>query len=63
MKSVGGIIIVNACIWGLVMIICALALKGTGAFEKIQHIRGGGAAFSMLSILLLGMGIRRNRQG
>ena len=47
----GMLIIVNACIWGLVMITCSLALKGTGAFGEIQHILGGGAGGTMLLIL------------
>ena len=54
MKRGGVIIIINACIWGLVMITAALALRGTGANQKIQLILGGGAAASLL-ILSLGL--------
>lgn len=50
------IAIVNACIWGAVIIAAAMALKGTGAFEKIQLILGGGAA---ASLLVVSSGIRR----
>jgi len=48
----GVIIIVNACIWGLVMITAALALRGTGAYQKIQLVLGGGAAVSLLVVSL-----------
>jgi len=34
------ILLANACIWGLVMILTSLALRGTGAFQEIQHILG-----------------------
>ncbi len=47
----GILIIVNACIWGLVMITCSLALKGTGAYGEIQGILAGGAGGTMLLIL------------
>ena len=50
MRKVGVIILVNACIWGFVMIASAQALKGTGMFEKIQLILGGGAAASLLVV-------------
>ena len=46
----GVTIIVNACIWGAVMITSSLALEGTEAYAKIQHILGGGAGFSMLVV-------------
>jgi len=44
------IIIVNACIWGLAMIMSSRALSGTGAYEQIQNILGGGAAASLLVV-------------
>jgi hypothetical protein len=44
------IIIVNACIWGVAMIMSSRALSGTGAYEQIQHILGGGAAASLLVV-------------
>jgi hypothetical protein len=59
MMKHGVVIIVNAVIWGLVILGCSLALKGTGMYEKIQLILGGGAAFS---IILLGAGMpKRNK--
>jgi len=50
MKKEPIILLANACIWGLVMILSSLALKGTGAFQEIQHILAGGAAFSLLMV-------------
>ena len=50
MKREGVVVIVNSVIWGAVLIGCAIALKGTGAYEKIQLILGGGAAFSLLAV-------------
>ena len=38
------VVIANAVIWGCVLIACAVALTGTGAFKEIQLILGGGAA-------------------
>ncbi len=51
MKKLGVVIIINSIIWGLVLIGCSLALKGTGAYKEIQNILAGGA---MASLLLLG---------
>jgi len=42
--------IVNACIWGFVLIACAHTLKGTGAYQEIQLILGSGAAASLLAV-------------
>jgi hypothetical protein len=56
MKRESIVVIVNAIIWGLVLIASALALKGTGAFKEIQHIPGGGA---VASLLVVGAGFRR----
>ncbi|UCE19315.1 MAG: hypothetical protein JSV84_02915 [Gemmatimonadota bacterium] len=56
MSRGGLVVIVNAVIWGVVLIACSLALKGTGAFSKIQHILGGGAA---ASLLIVAGGMRR----
>jgi hypothetical protein len=50
MKKEPIILLANACIWGLVMILTSLALKGTGAYQEIQHILAGGAAFSLLMV-------------
>lgn len=47
-KSV--VIIVNAIIWGLVIIGCSLALKGTGAYKEIQLILAGGAVASLIVV-------------
>lgn len=44
-KSV--LIIINALIWGVVLLACSIALKETGAFQDIQLILGGGAAVSL----------------
>ena len=50
MKRGAIVVIANACIWGLVMILTAQALKGTGAFEKIQLTLSGGAAASLIVV-------------
>jgi len=47
---IGIIILVNACIWGFVMIMSSRALSGTDAYQQIQHILGGGAAMSLLVV-------------
>ncbi len=44
------VIIVNACIWGLAMVMSSKALSGTGAYEQIQNILSGGAAASLLVV-------------
>ena len=59
MKREPVVLIVNAVIWGSVMIASSLALKGTGAFQEIQHFIGGGAG---LSLLLVAWGFRRKAQ-
>ena len=46
MKKHGKVIIINSIIWGLVLIGCSIALRGTGAYQKIWLILAGGAAFS-----------------
>lgn len=50
------VLLANAIVWGVVMIASSLALKGTGSFEKIQGILGGGAA---ASFLLVAVGVLR----
>jgi hypothetical protein len=54
MKSKAGVIaltiIVNSCIWGFAMIMSAHTLKGTGAYQKIQHILGGCAGGSLIVV-------------
>ena len=47
---VGVIIIVNACIWGLTMIMTSRTLSGTGAYQQIQNILAAGAAASLLVV-------------
>ncbi len=42
----GTIVIANACIWGFVILMSSHTLSGTGAYEQIQTILGGGAAAS-----------------
>ena len=56
MKRASMVVIANAIVWALVLIASALALKGTGAYQEIQHILGGGAA---ASLLVVGLGVRR----
>jgi len=49
--SIGGVVIlVNACIWGFTMIMAARTLSGTGAYQQIQHILGGGAGASLIVV-------------
>ena len=43
-------IIVNACLWGFAMIMSAHTLRGTGAYQQIQHILGGCAAASLIVV-------------
>ena len=50
MKKHATIIIVNACIWGFVLIATDRALEGTDGYEKIQTILGGGAAASFVVV-------------
>ena len=44
------VIIVNACIWGFVMIMSSRALSGTGAYAEIQNVLAGGAVASLLVV-------------
>ena len=57
MPKVGMIVIANAIIWGFVMIMCSTTLKGTGAYQEIQLILGGGAMASL--IVIGGLGINK----
>jgi hypothetical protein len=59
MRREGVIVIVNACVWGFVMLMTAHALKGTGGYEKIQLILISGSAASLLAV---GSGIPRKRK-
>jgi hypothetical protein len=44
------LIITNAMIWAAVLLACAIALQGTGAFQEIQTILAGGAVVSMFAV-------------
>ena len=44
------IIILNACIWGFVMIMSSHTLSGTGAYQQIQNILAAGATASLLLV-------------
>ncbi len=44
------IIIVNACIWGFIMIMSSHTLSGTGAYQQIQNILAAGAASSLVVV-------------
>jgi len=46
----GTLIIVNACIWGFTLIMVSRALSGTGMYQEIQHILGGMAGVSIVTI-------------
>ncbi len=48
--AIGIVILVNACIWGFVILMSSHTLSGTGAYQQIQHILGGGAAASLLVV-------------
>jgi hypothetical protein len=47
---IGIVIIVNACLWGMAMIMSSRALSGTGGYAEIQHILGGSAAASLIVV-------------
>ncbi|MFC1799393.1 hypothetical protein ACFL2Z_00565 [Candidatus Eisenbacteria bacterium] len=57
-------IILNACLWGFAMIMSAHTLKGTGAYQQIQHILGGcaGASLILVSVGLGGLA-KKPKQG
>lgn len=48
--TIGILIIFSALIWGLVMIGCSLALRGTGCYDKIQNILVGGTMAHLILI-------------
>jgi len=43
-------VLVNALIWGFVIIMCSHKLSGTGAYQEIQTVLGAGAAASLLTV-------------
>jgi hypothetical protein len=47
---IGTIVIINACIWGVVILMSSHKLSGTGAYQNIQNILGGGAAASLIVV-------------
>ena len=44
------LIIVNACLWGFTILMVSHTLKGTGAYQEIQHILGAGAGASTVIV-------------
>ena len=44
------VIIVNACLWGLAILMSAHTLRGTGAYQEIQLILSGCAAGSLIVV-------------
>ena len=50
MRRKAVILIVNACIWGFALIMTAHTLRGTGAYQQIQHILGGCAVASLVVV-------------
>ena len=61
---VGVTLILNACVWGFALIMSAYTLKGTGAYQQIQHILGGSAGASLMVVLFgLGRLARKPKQG
>jgi hypothetical protein len=57
--SRGLVIIVNAVIWGAVIVGCSLALSNTGTYPRIQMILAGGAT---ASLFLVGLTVKGNKQ-
>jgi hypothetical protein len=48
--SIGWFIIASAIVWGVVMLACAFALKGTDGYMRIQVFLGMGAAVHLIVI-------------
>ena len=48
MRTPGAILIANAIIWGVVLIACASALRGTPGKEEVLGIIGTGAAIALV---------------
>ena len=44
------LIIVNACMWGFTILMVSHTLRGTGAYQEIQHILGAMAGMSTVII-------------
>ena len=48
--SIGWYIIASAIVWGIVMLACAFALRGTDGYMKIQLFLGMGASVHLIVI-------------
>lgn len=48
--AIGVVVIVNACLWGLAMIMSAKRLSGTGGYQEIQSILAGCAGASLIVV-------------
>jgi len=48
------VIIVNACMWGLAMLMSAHTLRGSGAYQEIQLILSG---CTVASLVVVGGGL------
>jgi len=44
------VILVNACIWGFVILMTSRTLSGTGAYQQIQNILAAGAGISTIIV-------------
>ena len=44
------IVIVNACLWGFTILMVSHTLRGTGAYQEIQHLLGAGAGASTVIV-------------
>ncbi len=47
---VPAVIILNTCIWAFAILMTAHTLRGTGAYQQIQHILGGCTAASLVIV-------------
>ena len=62
--NIGYLIIASAIIWGLVIVGCALKLKGTSYYEEISPVLIGGVITHMVLIWTpLGMQFRKKKEG
>ena len=55
----GAVIIMNAIVWGMTIIGCALTLRGTGMYHEIQNILAVGALASMLTVFIGSIPLRK----
>ncbi len=62
-NNVGYLIIASAIIWGLVIVGCALKLRGTPYYEEISPVLIGGVITHMLLIWApLGIQLRKKKE-